>query len=215
MSYDSQERLVCNKMRRVARLPRPAKSDGGVQFRAADSVEFGGSEVPQAAPALERPSPTRDANSVDYQVRDARLTDIDRVSELIQRADPSWTDEHVSRAADLLRQLLYMPSASVMVALDGRQLDGVAILSLRPSVAARGLVGTIDLVAIEPGQELSGSVEALLKETIRSARNKGCVAIETAPPAEPAVLAALEQLGFVPAPGRISLALTSARVAVS
>ena len=76
---------------------------------------------------------------MEYQVRDARLTDIERVSELIQRADPAWTEARISVAADLLRQLLYMPSASVMVALEGRQIEGVAILSLRPSVAARGL----------------------------------------------------------------------------
>ncbi|HVM29237.1 MAG TPA: GNAT family N-acetyltransferase [Candidatus Limnocylindrales bacterium] len=151
---------------------------------------------------------------MEYQVRDARLTDIDRVSELIQRADPSWTDDRISYASDLLRQLIYMPSASVMVALEGRQVEGAAILSLRPSVVARGFVGTIDLIAIEPGHELAGSVEALLKEIIRSARNKGCVAIEMVPPAEPALQAALESLGFAPAPGMISLSLTAARASV-
>jgi N-acetylglutamate synthase-like GNAT family acetyltransferase len=151
---------------------------------------------------------------VEYQVRDARLTDIDRVSELIQRADSSWTDDQISSAADLLRQLIYMPSASVMVALEGRQVEGVAILSLRPSVAARGFVGTIDLIAIEPGHELAGSVEALFKEILRSARNKGCVRVEMVPPAEPALLASLESLGFAPAAGLISLPLTAARAGV-
>jgi N-acetylglutamate synthase-like GNAT family acetyltransferase len=148
---------------------------------------------------------------VEYQVRDARLTDIERVSELIQRADPSWTDERISSVADLLRQLLYMPSATVMVASQGRQIDGLAILSLRPSVVARGFVGTIDLIAIEPGHELAGPVEALLKEVIRSARNKGCVVVEAMPPAEPSVMSALEQLGFGPSAGRLSLALSAAR----
>jgi N-acetylglutamate synthase-like GNAT family acetyltransferase len=152
---------------------------------------------------------------VEYQVREARLTDIERVSELIQRADPSWTDDRLSSATDLLRQLLYMPSASVMVALEGRQVEGVAILSLRPSVAARGLVGTIDLIAIDPGRELSGSVDALLKEIIRSARNKGCVAVESAPHPEPSVQAVMERVGFVECAARASLSLSSARVAVA
>jgi N-acetylglutamate synthase-like GNAT family acetyltransferase len=151
---------------------------------------------------------------VEYQVRDARLTDIERVSELIQRADPAWTEARISVAADLLRQLLYMPSASVMVALEGRQIEGVAILSLRPSVAARGLVGTIDLLAIEPALAAGGPVEALLKEIIRSARNKGCVAVETVPATEPSVRSAMERLGFAPAADRLSLSLSAARVAV-
>jgi N-acetylglutamate synthase-like GNAT family acetyltransferase len=151
---------------------------------------------------------------VEYQVRDARLTDIERVSDLIQRADPTWTAERISTATDLLRQLLYMPSASVMVALEGRQIEGVAILSLRPSVAARGLVGTIDLLAIEPGLAVGGPVEVLLKEIIRSARNKGCVALESVSAAEPMVQAAMERLGFAPAADRLSLSLSAARVRV-
>ncbi|HEY7599617.1 MAG TPA: GNAT family N-acetyltransferase [Candidatus Limnocylindrales bacterium] len=145
---------------------------------------------------------------VEYQVRDARLTDIDRIGELIQRADERWNDDHVSVAADLLRQLLYMPSAAVMVALDGRQIEGVAVLSLRPSVAARGLVGAVDLLVIEPGHELTGAIEALLAETIRSARNKGCVVLDAMVPVEPALLAAMERRGFSDGGGRLSLSLT-------
>ncbi len=151
---------------------------------------------------------------MEYQVRDARLTDIDRVGDLIRRSDSSWTDERASAGADLLRQLLYMPSASVVVALEGRQIEGVAILSLRPSFVAGGLVGTIDLLAVEPGLASGGPVEELLREIIRSARNKGCVAIETVPPVEPSVLAELERQGFGPASNRLSLALSSARVGV-
>jgi N-acetylglutamate synthase-like GNAT family acetyltransferase len=151
-------------------------------------------------------------SSLEYQVRDARLTDIERVGDLIQRADPTWTDDRISIAADLLRQLLYMPSASVMVALDGRQVEGVAILSLRPSVASRGLVGTIDMLAIEPGLAVAGPLDALLREIIRSARNKGCVAIEAVPSVEPAVQSALEQRGFAPGADRLSLSLSASRV---
>jgi N-acetylglutamate synthase-like GNAT family acetyltransferase len=150
---------------------------------------------------------------VEYQVRDARLTDIDRIGELIQRADEGWTDDQVSVAADLLRQLLYMPSAAVMVAVDGRQVEGVAVLSLRPSVTARGLVGAIDLLAIEPGHELAGTTEVLLREIIRSARNKGCVVLDAKVPAEPALLAALERRGFTEDGDRISLSLVAVAAA--
>ena len=151
---------------------------------------------------------------MEYQVRDARLTDIDRVSELIQRADPAWTDERISAAADMLRQLMYMPSASVLVALEGRQVDGVAVLALRPSVTVRGLVGAIDLLAVEPGREVVGPTEALLREVVRSARNKGCVLLEVVPPAEPSAVAALERLGFSLEHGRLSLSLAAARSTV-
>jgi N-acetylglutamate synthase-like GNAT family acetyltransferase len=150
--------------------------------------------------------------SVEYQVREARLTDIDQIGGLIQRADRSWDDQQLSVAADLLRQLLYMPSATVMVAVDGRQVEGLAVLSLRPSIAARGLVGTIDLLAIEPGHELAGAIEVLLREIIRSARNKGCVVLDAGVPGEPAVLAALEHRGFTEDTGRLSLSLAGAKV---
>jgi N-acetylglutamate synthase-like GNAT family acetyltransferase len=151
---------------------------------------------------------------LEYQVRDARLTDIERVSELIRRSDPSWSDERIDSAGDLLRQLLYMPSASVVVAIEGRQIDGAAVLSLRPSVTAGGLIGTIDLLAVDPGAAPGAPVAALLREVTRSARNKGCVALETALPAESSILVALEQLGFTPAEGRLSLALSAARAGV-
>jgi N-acetylglutamate synthase-like GNAT family acetyltransferase len=144
---------------------------------------------------------------LEYQVRDARLTDIDRIGELIRRADHSWTDAQLSVAADLLRQLLYLPSAAVMVAVDGRLIEGVAVLSLRPSVSARGLVGAIDLLAVEPGHELGGAVDVLLRETIRSARNKGCVVLDAKVPVEPALLALMERRGFGEDGDRLSLPL--------
>jgi hypothetical protein len=150
---------------------------------------------------------------VEYQVRDARLTDVEQVCELIQRADQRWTADRIASAADLLRQLVYLPSASVLVALAGRQVDGVAVLSLRPSVAAGGFIGAIDLLAIEPGRELGGPVEPLLREIIRSARNKGCVLVEAAPPVEPALSAAMERAGFAGESSRVSLSLQAARVA--
>ena len=94
--------------------------------------------------------------SVEILVRDARLTDIDRVIGLMERADARWTRDKLTDAADILRQMLYLPNASVIVALDGRLVVGAAALTLRPSVATGGMVGTVDITAVEPGNELDG-----------------------------------------------------------
>jgi len=105
---------------------------------------------------------------VDVQLRDARLTDIDRVLGLIERSDPRWSLDQLANAADVLRQMVYLPNTSLLVALDGRMLVGVAVLALRPSVSAGGLIGTVDLLAVEAGREDDGVIEALLNELIRS-----------------------------------------------
>ena len=109
------------------------------------------------------------------QLRDARLTDIDRIVGLMERTDSDWSSERLSDAADVLRQMVYLPNATLVVALDGRMLVGFAVLALRPSVAAGGLVGTVDLLASSPAMNSMASLEGLLRELIRSARNKGCV----------------------------------------
>lgn len=136
---------------------------------------------------------------MEVQLRDARLTDIERVIGLIERADSRWSDEQLTSAADVLRQMVYLPNASLLVALDGRMVIGVAVLSLRPSVSAGGLIGTVDLLAVEPGHEEDGVIEALLRELIRSARNKGCVLLEGSAPSEPAELERWETAGFTEA----------------
>jgi GNAT superfamily N-acetyltransferase len=140
---------------------------------------------------------------VEVQLRDARLTDIDRVIGLIERADPRWTMERLSSVADVLRQMVYLPNSTLLVALDGRMLVGFAVLALRPSVSAGGLIGAVDLLAVEPGSETDGVLEALLQELIRSARNKGCVVLEGDVPIEPDDLARWETAGFTEAGPRL------------
>jgi GNAT superfamily N-acetyltransferase len=154
----------------------------------------------------------RDAISVELQVRDARLTDVDRLMSLIERADARWTHDRVNDAADVLRQMLYLPNASIVVCLDGRMLLGLGVLAIRPSVSAAGLVGNIDLLAVEPGHELDGATDALLAELLRQARNKGCVALEGHVPHEPAELGRWESVGFIESGPRMSLPLTRAAV---
>jgi hypothetical protein len=147
---------------------------------------------------------------VEVQLRDARLTDIDRVLGLIERADSRWTAEGLNSAAEVLRQMVYLPNTTLLVALDGRNLVGVAVLALRPSVISGGLVGTVDLLSAEPGSEDEGVIEAMLHELIRSARNKGCVVLEGAIPTEPSELSRWEAAGFAEAGPRLSCPLVRA-----
>jgi GNAT superfamily N-acetyltransferase len=147
---------------------------------------------------------------LELQVREARLTDIDRITGLIERADPRWTPDRLADAADVLRQIIYLPHGAMIVALDGRMVVGVAILALRPSVAAGGLVGTVDLLALEPGYELDGVLEGLLAELARTARNKGCVALESELPDDPAALPRWERAGFSESGPRLRRSLARA-----
>jgi hypothetical protein len=135
---------------------------------------------------------------VDYLIRQARITDVDRLAMLGQpyfRAP----DRGALDAADLLRQLIFLPNASVLIAELRRTIVGGALLVLRPSVAAGGYVGTIDLLVTAPGQDEDRVVDALLAEILRSAGNKGCSLVEVALPSEPASLVRLERAGFAPA----------------
>ena len=147
---------------------------------------------------------------MELQLRDARLTDIDRVIGLVERADSRWSREQLTNAADVLRQMVYLPNATVLVALDGRMLVGLAVLALRPSVSAGGLVGTVDVLAVEAGYEHDGVTETMLTELIRSARNKGCAVLEGDVPTEPAELAHWEAAGFTKAGPRLRCPLIRA-----
>ena len=44
---------------------------------------------------------------MEFQVRDARLTDIERITALIERTDTRWNSAELNQVADLLRQLVY------------------------------------------------------------------------------------------------------------
>jgi GNAT superfamily N-acetyltransferase len=106
--------------------------------------------------------------------------------------------------------MVYLPNASLLVAMDGRMLVGFAVLALRPSVSAGGLVGSVDVLAVEPGQEDEGVTQALLAELIRSARNKGCTLLEGEVPTEPAELERWEAAGFAESGSRLRCPLVRA-----
>lgn len=150
---------------------------------------------------------------MEFQVRDARLTDIERISGLIERTDSSWGSVELQQVSDLLRQLVYLPNAAVLVAVENKPVVGVAVLALRPSVQANGLVGALDLLAVEPGSGASEIAGALLREVIRSARNKGCRELELSLPDDPVESARWEKLGFRATGRRLTYSL--ARVPVT
>jgi GNAT superfamily N-acetyltransferase len=151
---------------------------------------------------------------VEYLVRAARVTDIDRIVALSEQSARLDRGESPLGAADLLRQLVYLPQASIFVAEARRTVVGGAILALRPSVRAGGYVGTVDLLVVDPAHDTERITEALLEELVRSASNKGCTVVEAVPPDDPAILARWEQLGFAPAGPRIQRIVTAAGVAV-
>src|SRR4051812_27735860 len=135
---------------------------------------------------------------VEYLVRAARITDIERLVTLGAAVLDTPGSGHPLNAADLLRQLVYLPQASVFVAEVRREVVGGSVLVLRPSVVAGGYVGTVDLLVVDPAHDADRVSEALLEEALRSASNKGCTVVEAAQPREAADLARWERLGFRP-----------------
>jgi hypothetical protein len=133
---------------------------------------------------------------VEYTIRPARITDIERLVTLgggrLKLGDHSGPLD----AADLLRQLVYLPQASIFVAETRREIVGGAVLVLRPSVRAGGFVGSVDTVVVGAGHDADRVTDALLEEVVRSARNKGCTVIEAPAPDDPEARTRLERRGF-------------------
>jgi GNAT superfamily N-acetyltransferase len=134
---------------------------------------------------------------VEYLVRSARITDIERLVALSAELLKSSSNVGALVPGDLLRQLVYLPQASIFVAEARRDVVGGAVLALRPSVRAGGYVGTVDLLVVDPDHDVNRVTDALLEELIRSARNKGCSVIEAALPDDPAARTRWEQHGFI------------------
>jgi predicted N-acetyltransferase YhbS len=133
---------------------------------------------------------------VEYLVRAARVTDIDRLVALSDAAVGMHRGDSPLASADLLRQLVYLPQASIFVAEARRLVVGGAVLALRPSVRAGGYVGTVDLLVVDPEHDADRITEALLEEILRSASNKGCTVVEAVGPEDPAARTRWESLGF-------------------
>ena len=148
--------------------------------------------------------------ALEYLVRAARVTDIDRVVNLSDDAVQMSRADSPLGAADLMRQLVYLPQASIVVAESQRVVVGGAILALRPSVRAGGYVGTIDLLVVDPEYDVDRITEALLEELIRSASNKGCTVVEAERPDDAEAYARWQRMGFGEAGPRIHRIVTAA-----
>ena len=152
--------------------------------------------IGKANRSLRRPHEVASAR-VEYLVRTARITDIERLVALERRRRPGVrTGRARSDSADLLRQLVYLPQASIFIAEARREVVGGAVLALRPSVVAGGFVGTVDLLVVDPDHDVDRVTDALLEEVIRSAQNKGCSVVEAPLPTTRRSGPAWERHGF-------------------
>ncbi len=194
MPYIRHGWAVCNIARRATpcvALCDPSRSHRCAASAAGRTAQAGSSLV--AAALLTRFRPAR----VEYLVRPARITDVDRFGALCAEAGTSARGATPLNATDLLRQLVYLPQASVFVAEAQREVVGGAIVALRPSVRAGGFVGTVDLLVVDPRHDAERVTDALLDEVLRSAKNKGCAVVEAALPPDPAARARWERHGFI------------------
>jgi predicted N-acetyltransferase YhbS len=101
---------------------------------------------------------------------------------------------------DYLRNLLSVPSATVIVAESDARVVGVGVLSIRPSVRSGPFVGVIDEVAFVAGElapaERRRMADELVEHLAASARNKGCTRVEVAEPLASAEPSLWKRLGF-------------------
>jgi len=134
---------------------------------------------------------------VEYLIRQARITDVDRLYALCAQLGLVPGGDSPVDAIGLLRQLVYIPTASVVVAEAGHQIVGGAVLALRPSVRVGGFIGTIDLLAVVDGPEKTTIVDLLIEEMVHSARRKGCTSVEVAMPPDADNMSSWQDHGFV------------------
>ena len=133
---------------------------------------------------------------MEYLVRAARVTDIDRLVALSDGGLGGAPGTSPLAAADLFRRLVYLPQASIFVAEAQRVVVGGAVLALRPSVRAGGFVGAVDLLVIDQEHDVDRITAALLEEVVRSASNKGCTVVEALGSNDPAESARWEAPGL-------------------
>ena len=133
---------------------------------------------------------------VEYRVRAAQITDIEALVALSGDRLGDGASGGLG-AADILRQLVFLPHATVLVAERRRTVIGGAVLAIRPSVRSGGYVGTIDLLVVDPTSEPDAVSDSLIDECLRSAANKGCASVEAPQPDDPAEHPRWERQGFV------------------
>ena len=129
---------------------------------------------------------------MEVHVRVARLTDLDAAVRILASGDdPSDGRDDVG----YLRNLLFVPSATVAVAELERRVVGVGVLAIRPSVRSGPFVGIVDEIGIAQPPTLDAAerrrvADEIVEHLATSARNKGCTRVEVSEPlasAEPSL----------------------------
>ena len=129
---------------------------------------------------------------VEVHVRSARLTDLDAAARILAR---EGGEGEPRQDVDYLRNLLFVPSATVVVAELERRVVGVGVLAIRPSVRSGPFVGIVDELGITQAPTLDAAerrkvADAIVEHLATSARNKGCTRVEVSEPlvsAEPSL----------------------------
>lgn len=136
---------------------------------------------------------------MEVRVRTARLTDVERAVRLLGHGDDIGLAQ--PDPADVLRNLLFVPSATVLVAERERQMIGVGILAIRPSVRSGPFVGVIDAIGLADPATLEDAerravADEIVGELVASARNKGCTRVEVTEPLASAERSLWKRTGF-------------------
>ena len=152
---------------------------------------------------------------MEYLVRQARITDVDQFYALCAESGATPAAGSPLDALGLLRQLVYIPNASVVVAEAGRQIVGGAVLGLRPSVRSGGFVGTVDVLVVARGHNVDRVADGLIVEILTSARRKGCTAVEVGLPDDAALRDCWIRHGFTPDSAHIYRAEVPVRAPVT
>ena len=144
---------------------------------------------------------------MEYHVRSARLTDVEPALRMLlgDATDPGEQRD----GADRLRSLLFLPSATVVVAEVGRELIGAGVLSIRPSIRPGPFVGVIDALGVagsdDAGERMADDADvpgrldvgrSLIGHLVGSAKNKGCARVEVTDPLASAEAELLGGAGF-------------------
>lgn len=135
---------------------------------------------------------------MEVHVRSARLTDLDAAVRILALGD---RDRDQRDDVDYLRTLLFVPSATVLVAELERRVVGVGVLAIRPSVRSGPYVGIVDELGIAKAPTLDaaerrGVADAIVEHLATSARNKGCTRVEVTEPLASAEPPLWKRLGF-------------------
>jgi len=135
---------------------------------------------------------------VEVHVRSARLTDLDSAVRMLAHVGVGLEQRN---DVDYLRNLLFVPSATIVVAERERRVVGVGVLAIRPSVRSGPFVGIVDELGVEQAPTLDAAerrrvADDIVEHLATSARNKGCTRVEVTEPLASAEPSLWKRLGF-------------------